>query len=81
MREFLNVVWQSPNGDIFESRFEIFRDCVYEESVKADMAHRYSFKEALRTARYEVERASDVHCSPDFWETLEFRAREWSSRK
>ena len=77
MREYLDITWVSPNGDKFESRFEIFKNCVYESSVKADMAHRLTFKEALNTVRYEVERASSVHCSPDFWETLEFRAREW----
>ena len=80
MREYLNIKWSSPNGDSFESHFEIFKDCVYETSVKADLCYRLSFKEALSTVRYETERASDIHCSPNFWETLEFRAREWSSR-
>lgn len=79
MREYLNVVWTSPNGDKFESRFEIYKSCVY-EMVTSDICWVHTFKEALSTARYEVERASEVTCSPDFWETLEFRAREWSSR-
>ena len=74
MREYLEIVGETVQ------RFEVFKNCVYQSFPKADICIRLSFKEALRILQYEVERASKVTCSPDFWDTLEFRAREWSSR-
>ena len=76
MREYLEIKYIFLNEETVE-RFEIFKDCVYQSFPKADMAHRLSFKEAVRVIENLKEKALSIKVSPDFWETLEFRAREW----
>lgn len=79
MREYLEIKYVSFDEETVE-RFEIFRNCVYQSFPKADMCYRLSFKEAVRITENLKEKALSIKCSPDFWDTLYFRAREWSSR-
>ena len=80
MREYLEIKYMFLEKETIE-HFEIFRDCVYQTYPVADMSYRLSFKEAVSVIEYHKEKALSIKCSPDFWDTLYFRAREWSSRK
>lgn len=75
-REFCHVTYRFDNH-VFECEYTIYRDSVFESNIRADIGCSLTFKEALRALEFAKRDLISIKCSPDFWETLEFRAREW----
>lgn len=75
-REFCHVVY-CWDGHIFECEYTIYKDSVFESNIRADIGCFLSFREAVRALEFAKENLISIKCSPDFWDTLCFRAREW----